>query len=156
MKLHRVNDIICISYCNSICFFNDQYYKQALNDIKERLPNVTEKDLKIIQEYELLYAGKALPKDLVDTLNSLNLLLSTFGKTVENNVRFEEAKASLKKITKGTWYNSAVKSTKSGKKTWRQVNGDVKRFKGVKNAKKIDEIVNGTGTPFTTVKGVKK
>lgn len=38
-----------------------------------------------------------------------------------------------------------MKSTKSGEKTWRQVNGDVNRFKSVKNAKKVDEVINGTG-----------
>ncbi|MBC1418211.1 T7SS effector LXG polymorphic toxin [Listeria fleischmannii] len=61
------------------------------------------------------------------------------------NVLRAEAKASTKKIKNGTWYKSAVKSTKSGEKTWRQVNGDVNRFKSVKNAKKVDEVINGTG-----------
>lgn len=39
-----------------------------------------------------------------------------------------------------------VKSTNSGYKTWKQVNGDVSRYKTVQNAKRLDELANGTGT----------
>ncbi|EUJ43456.1 hypothetical protein [Listeria riparia] len=59
-----------------------------------------------------------------------------------------------KKIKGGTWHNSPVKSTKSGLKTWKQVNGDVSRFKDVKNARKVDSILNGTGKAFPKSLGV--
>ncbi|MBC6310737.1 hypothetical protein HCJ66_14445 [Listeria sp. FSL L7-1582] len=61
------------------------------------------------------------------------------------NVARAETIASSKKIKGGTWHNSSVKSTKSGLKTWKQVNGDVGRFKSVKTARKVDEFVNGAG-----------
>ncbi|MBC6136299.1 hypothetical protein HB825_15785 [Listeria booriae] len=61
------------------------------------------------------------------------------------NVARAETIASSKKIKGGTWHNSSVKSTKSGLKTWKQVNGDVGRFKSVKAARKVDKFVNGAG-----------
>ena len=81
--------------------------------------------------------------------NSLNVLknvgmIASYTSTA--NVASKEALASLQKFQNGTWYGKAIKSTKSGHKTWKQVSGDVNRFKSVKSAKNTDEILNGTGT----------
>lgn len=66
----------------------------------------------------------------------------------------KEAVVGKIKIDNGNWHNSLVKSTRSGLKTWKQVNGDVKRFKTVKEAKQVDEFLNGTGKVTDGLKGV--
>lgn len=76
------------------------------------------------------------------------------GYIVTGNVAWKEAVASGKKIKNGTWHGSSVKSTKTGFKTWKQVNGDVGRFKSVKGAKQADEILNGTGKIGSGLKGI--
>ncbi|WP_170241354.1 T7SS effector LXG polymorphic toxin [Streptococcus suis] len=58
-----------------------------------------------------------------------------------------EALASIKKIKNGTWWRKPVSTTysKTGYKTWRQVSGEVSRFKNVKVARSADELINGAG-----------
>ena len=91
---------------------------------------------------------------VVNTLNKVNNVIVSGSYAATANVVSKEASASLKKWRNGTWHNSKVKSTKTGLKTWKQVNGDVNRFKSVKNAKKVDEILNGTGKIKDGIKGI--
>ncbi|MFD3017666.1 hypothetical protein [Streptococcus agalactiae] len=81
-------------------------------------------------------------KNTVENINKVERGLS-YGSTA--NVMRSEAVASAKKIRNGTWKNNPVKSTKSGVKTWKQVNGEVNRFKDVREAKHLDQAINGTG-----------
>lgn len=81
-------------------------------------------------------------KNTVENINKVEKGLS-YGSTA--NVMRSEAVASAKKIRNGTWKNNPVKSTKSGVKTWKQVNGEVNRFKDVREAKHLDQAINGTG-----------
>lgn len=87
-------------------------------------------------------------------LNRLNDGTQIISYSATANLFSREAIASGKKIKNGTWYGSSVKSTKSGFKTWKQVNGDVNRFKAVKNAKQYDEVLNGTGKIGSGLKGL--
>ena len=70
-------------------------------------------------------------------------VLLVFG--ITGHLASREAIASYHKIKNGTWYGIRVKSTTSGYKTWKQVNGDVSSHKAVQNAKRLDELANGTG-----------
>ncbi|MCK1254908.1 hypothetical protein MX101_02095 [Streptococcus uberis] len=94
-------------------------------------------------------------KESLENVNNVSKIVS-YGSTA--NLASREGQASLKKIMKGTWKDKPVKSTKSGVKTWKQVNGEVNRFKDVKKAKHIDETLNGTGklSKGTGIKGAAK
>ena len=135
---------------------NDKYYKKELDLILNKIPNLTESDIAKLEEYASNYEGKDVSEDMLDTLKAIDKTIEGVGGLATKNLIFREFVASVKKIKNGTWYGSPVKSTKTGYKTWKQVNGDVKRFKKVKKAKKLDEILNGTGDPKTLGNGVTK
>ncbi len=94
---------------------------------------------------DLLWADMIQKKEKSSILETSNNLIKGVGAASTTNVLIAEANASKKKIKGGTWHKSKVKSTKTGEKTWKQVNGDVNRFKSVKSAKKVDGVLNGTG-----------
>lgn len=82
-------------------------------------------------------------KNTVENINKVEKGLS-YGSTA-NVMRSEAVASAKKKLRNGTWKNNPVKSTKSGVKTWKQVNGEVNRFKDVRKAKHLDQAINGTG-----------
>lgn len=89
------------------------------------------------------------------TLTSLNNGVQAGSHLITANLIAKETIESLAlKSTKKTWYRTSVKSTKSGFKTWKQVNGDVNRFKSVKGAKNIDKVFNCIGKLSSGLQGI--
>ena len=77
-------------------------------------------------------------KDNIDASSIINISKNTLTYVsygVTGNLSWKEAVASLSKSKNGTWWRSSVRSTKSGYKSWRQVSGDVSRFKSVRMLK---------------------
>lgn len=124
-------------------------FTDSLNDLKNAMKILTILNNTSVDSKTGTYK---LPKGLSIEDVKNGLTIGTYSSSA--NVALKELGASKIKISKGTWHNSPVKSTKSGLKTWKQVNGDVNRFKSVKGAKSFDEILNGTGKFADGIKGV--
>ncbi len=128
---------------------------QALKDYNEKYPNGSLKsEVSVIMDAYKNWQEESGNQSVEEFSKWLKGKLTTLSYASTFNVAIKESVASAKKIKGGTWYGKSVKSTKSGYKTWRQVSGDVNRFKAVKNAKKADEVINGTGK-IIKGKGVK-
>jgi hypothetical protein len=129
-----------------------QGYQTALKKIQSG-QDLTDADIVAIAAYVKRYPETKVPKKVsnaiedFETQNGIDVaqIFSGVGWFTVGMVAGAEGVASYKKIMNGTFWRSAVKSTKTGLKTWKQVMGDVNRFKIVKQAKQLDGVVNGTG-----------
>lgn len=120
---------------------------------------LTQEDLEAATKYQSNFPTNELPNSISNSIENSGeveseKVLNWMGLAFTGNLAYKEAVASYKKIKNGTFWRSVVKSTKTGFKTWNQVMGDVNRFKIVKQAKKLDEMINGTGT-FVKGSGIK-
>lgn len=158
------NNVFILNNSNSewVSNLNKKFEEKELDLIISKMPNLTPNDLDLLKEYALKYPDEETPEKLVDILNQLGDRITKGGYISTANLAIYETLASIKKYKNGTWYKAPVKSTKTGFKTWKQVRGDVNRFKTVKEARYTDEILNGTGLDFSkkapklTVKGAFK
>ena len=158
------NNVFILNNSNSewVSNLNKKFEEKELDLIISKMPNLTQNDLDLLKEYALKYPDEETPEKLVDILNQLGDRITKGGYISTANLAIYETLASIKKYKNGTWYKAPVKSTKTGFKTWKQVRGDVNRFKTVKEARYTDEILNGTGLDFSkkapklTVKGAFK
>lgn len=143
-----------------------QKYHKSVMASTEKQRKIKEKDLNGMTPSEMIAKygvnDPLVKKQLNEVSNGVSsTAFGTLKDTTEyggyvatGNLAWKEAVASGKKIKNGTWHGSSVKSTKTGFKTWKQVNGDVGRFKSVKGAKQADEILNGTGKIGSGLKGI--
>jgi len=156
-----------LAFANSTGLAEDvQDYHSSLSAEAEKLRKEKEKDLNSMTPSEMVAKYGVDDPDVKKRINDINNGISYTALTglnngvqagshlITGNLIAKETIASVKKINNRTWYRSSVQSTKSGFKTWKQVNGDVNRFKSVKGAKNIDELFNGTGKISSGLKGV--
>lgn len=160
--------------------YRNPHFKKAANRYHQKVDSLArayfqknhpgvafDKDKAGIEELQAL--AREVTKKTVTTGDKSDERYLEYLETFKNSISFisygitghlasREAIASYHKIKNGTWCGKRVKSTTSGYKTWKQVNGDVSRYKAVQNAKRLDELANGTGTVVrgTGIKGVAK
>ncbi|WP_339099352.1 hypothetical protein IGL98_000214 [Enterococcus sp. DIV0840] len=156
-----------LAFANSTALAdNVQAFQKKVTEADEKQRKTKEKDLNSMTPSEMIAKYGVDDPDVKKRINDINNGISytalnklkdgteAISHSATANLLARETIASGKKIKNGTWHGSSVKSTKSGFKTWKQVNGDVNRFKAVKNAKHYDEVLNGTGKIGSGLKGL--
>lgn len=146
--LESLSNLGNLSYTDgsAMAFYNGEDFLNAVKTVASKINNSTPVELLgLISNSINKNLGKIKDESILNALKFLKNSGTVISYASTFNVAGAEAIASFRKIKNGTWYGKPVASTKSGFKTWKQVNGDVNRFNIVKNAKKADEIINGTG-----------
>ncbi|QTZ59050.1 T7SS effector LXG polymorphic toxin [Streptococcus equi] len=126
-------------------------YDHIVNKLKEG-GELNDNDLTIIGYYIKKFPTNDLSQIISNSILANNIgVINSFSKAASYTstgwLVLAEGFASIDKIKGGTWWRKPVSRiySRTGYKTWKQVSGDVSRFKKVKIAKNTDELINGTG-----------